>query len=100
MDLLDNKNFQEFQRKIKEYENLDSSKLKDINNNEETIEFEEILTLEIKEDGMFHKKAQASNIYKLFSFLCIELKLLYVIITRAKNRIIIYDDFTPKREFI
>ncbi len=49
---------------------------------------------------MFHKKAQANNIYKLFSFLCIELKLLYVIITRAKNRIIIYDDFTQKREFI
>ena len=42
MDLLDNKNFQEFQKKIKEYENLDQSKLKDINSNEETIEFEEI----------------------------------------------------------
>lgn len=42
MDLLDNKNFQEFQKKIKEYENLDQSKLKDINSNEDTIEFEEI----------------------------------------------------------
>ena len=42
MDLLDNKNFQEFQKKIKEYENLDQSKLKDINSNEETIEFEDI----------------------------------------------------------
>ena len=69
-------------------------------NQGEIIEYEAILTLEIKEEGMFHKKAQASNIYKLFSFLCIELKLLYVIITRAKNRIIIYDDYTSKRDFI
>jgi ATP-dependent exoDNAse (exonuclease V) beta subunit len=30
--------------------------------------------------------------------LCIELKLLYVAITRAKNRVIIYDDFASRRE--
>ena len=32
--------------------------------------------------------------------LCIELKFLYVAITRAKNRVIIYDDFAQKRSFI
>ena len=35
---------------------------------------------------------------KDYAELCIELKALYVAITRAKNRLIIYDKFPHKRE--
>lgn len=62
------------------------------------MEYDEKIEIQIKKDGYFNKKAEQSNIYKQFSLLCIELKLLYVGITRAKNRVIIYDDFASRRE--
>lgn len=38
--------------------------------------------------------------YRKFSSLCVELKFLYVAITRAKNRVIIYDNASEKRQQI
>lgn len=36
-------------------------------------------------------KAYRNNVYRKFAQLCSELKTLYVAVTRAKNRLIIYD---------
>ena len=67
-------------------------------NEQDNHEYEEKTTIALKEEGFFMKKRTALNIYKQFSLLCIELKYLYVAITRAKNRVIIYDDFNTSRE--
>lgn len=88
--MLDNENFKDFQQRIKEFENRDE--------NDQNQEWDERTTIDIKEDGYYQKKAQQSNIYKQFSQLCIELKFLYVAITRAKKRVIIYDDYSVTRE--
>jgi ATP-dependent exoDNAse (exonuclease V) beta subunit len=36
--------------------------------------------------------------YRKYSNLCVELKFLYVAVTRAKNRVIIYDNYESKRK--
>ena len=61
-------------------------------------DFEEKTSIDINADGYFCKKKETSNIYKQFSQLCVELKFLYVAITRAKNRVIVYDDTSSTRE--
>jgi hypothetical protein len=43
-------------------------------------------------------KRERKEIYRKFSMLCIELKFLYVAITRPKRRLIIYDDFVEGRK--
>lgn len=89
-DLLDGDNFQDFQRQIKALEQKEEGA--------EGIEYEEKINIDIKADGYFCKKRETSNIYKQFSQLCVELKFLYVAITRAKNRVIVYDDTASTRE--
>jgi ATP-dependent exoDNAse (exonuclease V) beta subunit len=88
-DMLDAENFKDFQKKIKAMEKDD-----------EACEYEEKTTIALKDEGFFSKKSKTTNIYKQYSLLCIELKYLYVAVTRAKNRVIIYDDFKTSRESI
>ena len=57
MDLLDNNNYKDFQKKIKEYENMDLTNLNNDQNIKDEIDFEEIITIDIKEDGMYQKKS-------------------------------------------
>lgn len=45
-------------------------------------------------------KQKRGDDYRRFSSLCVELKLLYVAITRAKNRVIIYDNYRARRSKI
>jgi ATP-dependent exoDNAse (exonuclease V) beta subunit len=43
-------------------------------------------------------KRHRDEIYRKFSMLCIEMKFLYVAITRPKRRLIIYDDVADGRK--
>lgn len=52
----------------------------------------------LKEDGRFAKQVQEGMSYRKYSNLCVELKFLYVAITRAKNRVLIYDSYETKRK--
>ena len=76
-DLLDAAKFEEFMKKVKHQE-------------EEGDCFEEDLQVQVNR--------QRDEVYRKFALLCIELKFLYVAITRPKRRLIIYDDQADGRK--
>jgi len=51
MDLLDNENFHEFQKRIKAMENMEGEEAQ-----EDDIQYDEKVTLSIKDDGYYNKK--------------------------------------------
>jgi tetratricopeptide (TPR) repeat protein len=92
MDLEDDPGkLEEFQRRIKQLEKEGAG---------EEGAYDERITLDIKAEGRFAKLRQQGMIYRKFSSLCVELKFLYVAITRAKKRVLIYDDFSDRRQAI
>ncbi len=56
----------------------------------ENVEYETEIALKLKK----HR----DEVYRKFSMLCIEMKFLYVAITRPKRRLIIYDDIADGRK--
>ncbi len=78
-DALDAEKFSQFQKDIKRQER-----------EEEGTEYE-------SEQGITLKKQRSEEVYKKFSMLCVEMKFLYVAITRPKRRLIIYDDAVEGR---
>ncbi|CDW72543.1 lupus brain antigen [Stylonychia lemnae] len=78
-DCLDVEKFEEIMKKIKQNER-----------NEKDQEYEDDLQLSVSR----HR----DEVYRKFSMLCIELKFLYVAITRPKRRLIIYDDVADGRK--
>ena len=77
-EALDAEHFEEFMKKIKAMENS------------EMLEYEEDMQLTVTR----HR----DEVYRKFSMLCIDLKFLYVAITRPKRRLIIYDDVADGRK--
>ena len=75
-DALDPEKFEEFMKQIKAME-------KDA---------------EYETDFAFRLKKERQEIYRKYSMLCIEMKFLYVAITRPKRRLIIYDDTVDGRK--
>ena len=76
-DALDAEHFEAFMKQLKQQESAPE-------------EFEDEVQLNLK--------AQRDEVYRKFSMLCIELKFLYVAITRPKRRLIIYDDVADGRK--
>jgi ATP-dependent exoDNAse (exonuclease V) beta subunit len=57
---------------------------------DEQVEYETEIGLKLKK--------QRDEVYRKFSMLCVEMKFLYVAITRPKRRLIIYDDAIEGRK--
>lgn len=86
---------------IQEGESLDKFKkrIKEIEQGKaEATTFEERITVSLNKESRFAQRKAHGDTYRKFSSLCIELKFLYVAITRAKNRVIIYDDLLERRK--
>ena len=54
--------------------------------------------VEYEDDVELYVTKQRDEVYRKFSGLCIEMKFLYVAITRPKRRLIIYDDALDGRK--
>lgn len=76
-DALDPDKFEEFMKEIKKQER-------------DNVEYEDDVELYVTK--------QRDEVYRKFSGLCIEMKFLYVAITRPKRRLIIYDDALDGRK--
>lgn len=54
--------------------------------------------VEYETDLQLTLRKHRDEVYRKFSMLCIEMKFLYVAITRPKRRLIIYDDVSEGRK--
>ena len=73
----------------------------EVNPVEEEKKEEEVGTSKVEGDSqvttVLHLKTEFAEVYRKFSQVCTELKLLYVAITRPKKLLLIYDEDTSLR---